>query len=120
MLSSFCVFNFAFETRSHIAEVGLELLVLLPPPPKCWDSRCVLPCLAALYHSLLKIIINKNKKAAILIYCPLSYLIGKGYFVPNEILVYVHGCFACMYVYAPYACSALGSQKRASDPLNWS
>lgn len=23
---------------------GLELLILLPAPPQCWDYRCVLPC----------------------------------------------------------------------------
>jgi hypothetical protein len=26
------------ETRSH--EAGLELMILLPQPPECWDYRC--------------------------------------------------------------------------------
>jgi hypothetical protein len=24
-------------------QVGLELLILLPPPPECWDSECAPP-----------------------------------------------------------------------------
>jgi hypothetical protein len=27
---------------SHcVAQAGLELVILLPPPPECWDYRCV-------------------------------------------------------------------------------
>lgn len=29
---------------SNIAEDGLELLILLPPTPKCWDSKCSSSC----------------------------------------------------------------------------
>jgi hypothetical protein len=29
------------ETRSH--EAGLELMILLPQPPECWDYRCAPP-----------------------------------------------------------------------------
>jgi hypothetical protein len=31
-----------------VAQASLELKVLLPQPPECWDYRCVPPCLAAL------------------------------------------------------------------------
>jgi hypothetical protein len=32
---------------SHcVPQVGLELSILLPQPPKCWDYRCAPPCLA--------------------------------------------------------------------------
>jgi hypothetical protein len=27
----------------YIAQAGLELMILLPPPPKCWDYRCTPP-----------------------------------------------------------------------------
>jgi hypothetical protein len=29
---------------SYVAQGALELVVLLPPPPKCWDCRCAPPC----------------------------------------------------------------------------
>jgi hypothetical protein len=33
------------EAGSHlVAKAGLELVILLAPPPLCWDFRCVLPC----------------------------------------------------------------------------
>lgn len=31
----------------YIDRDGLELLILLSPPPKCWDSRCMPPSLAS-------------------------------------------------------------------------
>jgi hypothetical protein len=39
--------------QSHcVAQPGLELLVLLPQPPECWDYRHMLPCLALLCNLL--------------------------------------------------------------------
>jgi hypothetical protein len=36
-----------FETGSHyVAQAGLELSILLPQPPECWDSKSALPRLA--------------------------------------------------------------------------
>jgi hypothetical protein len=33
---------FFVETGSHfVAQTGLELVILLPLPLKCWDYRCV-------------------------------------------------------------------------------
>jgi hypothetical protein len=46
---------------------GLELLCL-PQPPRCWDYRCTLPCLA--------------------------FLVSFSY---NLFLFYVHLCFVCMH-----------------------
>jgi hypothetical protein len=41
-LSSF--FFFLSEVMSHhVAQVGFELLILLPQPPKCWDYRPLPP-----------------------------------------------------------------------------
>lgn len=40
-----------FEAGSHVAgypESGLELLILLPPPPKCWAFRLTPSQLAGL------------------------------------------------------------------------
>jgi hypothetical protein len=38
---SFILFWF-FEIGSHcVGQDGLEFLILLPPPAKCWDYRCV-------------------------------------------------------------------------------
>jgi hypothetical protein len=38
---------FFFETGSHcVAQAGLELVILLPQPLKCWDYRCELSHLA--------------------------------------------------------------------------
>jgi hypothetical protein len=45
-----------FETGSHyVAETGLDLMILLPPPPKCWDYKCV-PSHPASLKSLLRFI----------------------------------------------------------------
>jgi hypothetical protein len=36
-------FVYLFKTESHyVAQAGLELFVLLPQPPDCWDYRSVL------------------------------------------------------------------------------
>jgi hypothetical protein len=41
-----CPLIFFFKTGSHyVAQVGLELLILLPLPPKCFDYRCMPPSL---------------------------------------------------------------------------
>lgn len=56
-------FCFVFETGSHIAQAGLklvlaevdlQLLFLLPPPPKCWDYR------PATFRSAEKILIHRS------------------------------------------------------------
>lgn len=41
----FALFCFAlfFETGSHLTQADFELLILLSPPPKCWDCRCAPP-----------------------------------------------------------------------------
>jgi hypothetical protein len=39
-LFCFVLFLF-FETWSHIAQAGSKFLILLPPPPRCWDYRNV-------------------------------------------------------------------------------
>jgi hypothetical protein len=41
----FCLVLFCFAvTGSHyVAQTALELAILLPQPPKCWDYRCVAP-----------------------------------------------------------------------------
>jgi hypothetical protein len=38
------LFLFVCEAWSHFI-VSLGLVIFLPPPPKCWDYRCVLPSL---------------------------------------------------------------------------
>lgn len=42
--------TFFFETRSHVAQADLELLILLPPPPECWDYS-VPPCRALFFET---------------------------------------------------------------------
>jgi hypothetical protein len=40
-----------FETESqYVAQAGLELNILQPVPPECWDYRCVPLCLLLLYR----------------------------------------------------------------------
>jgi hypothetical protein len=35
------IYLFIFETGSlYGTQAGLELSILLPQPPKCWDNRC--------------------------------------------------------------------------------
>jgi hypothetical protein len=42
-----------FETGSgYVAQTALELKILLPPPPKCWDYKCIPPHLALILFSL--------------------------------------------------------------------
>lgn len=36
-------FWYIFETEFHVAQVGLNLLIFLPPLPKSWDYRYVSP-----------------------------------------------------------------------------
>jgi hypothetical protein len=38
-----CVFFFFQRGSRHVAQAGLELVILLPQPPKCWNYRCVPP-----------------------------------------------------------------------------
>lgn len=38
-------------------------------------------------------------------------------FVFSLFVFYIYGCFACIWVCAPYACSTHQGQKRASDTL---
>jgi hypothetical protein len=41
------IFLLLVETGSHCeAQTGLDLAILLPQPPKCWDYKCVPPLLA--------------------------------------------------------------------------
>jgi hypothetical protein len=43
-------FFFFFEIESHyIAQGGLELMILLPLPPKFWDYMHMPPCLGQHY-----------------------------------------------------------------------
>lgn len=35
--------SFFLETWSHVAQVDLELLIVLPPALKCWDYKHALP-----------------------------------------------------------------------------
>jgi hypothetical protein len=38
--------SFFSERKSHyVAQVGLELIILLPQPPKSWDYSYALQCL---------------------------------------------------------------------------
>jgi hypothetical protein len=30
----------------YVSQAGLELTLILPQPPECWDYRCATPCLA--------------------------------------------------------------------------
>jgi hypothetical protein len=32
--------------KLYLWPCGLELMIFLPQPPKCWDCRYILPCLA--------------------------------------------------------------------------
>lgn len=32
-----------FETKSDVVQDVLELLILLPPPPECFDYKCATP-----------------------------------------------------------------------------
>lgn len=41
MVLSTLAFLCVGRRRGHEVHVGLELLILLPPPPECWDCRCV-------------------------------------------------------------------------------
>jgi hypothetical protein len=42
-----CLFIFGFVTGPHfVVQAGLELMILLPQLPKCWNNRCGPPCLA--------------------------------------------------------------------------
>lgn len=43
---------FVLRQGSHVTQAGLKFLILLFPPPKYWDPRCVPPCLAP--HFLLE------------------------------------------------------------------
>jgi hypothetical protein len=40
-----CCCCFCFD-RVSLCSPGLELSILLPQPPKCWNYRCALPHLA--------------------------------------------------------------------------
>jgi hypothetical protein len=41
-----------------VAKTGLELVILLPQPPECWDYRCVPPHQAGKYSGFLEILVN--------------------------------------------------------------
>jgi hypothetical protein len=41
-----------FETESHVVQAALELVILLPHPPQCWDYRCNLSCSLCILISL--------------------------------------------------------------------
>jgi hypothetical protein len=44
---SVCVGVCVTEAGSHyVAKTGLELMILLPLPPECWDYWCAALCLA--------------------------------------------------------------------------
>jgi hypothetical protein len=41
-------FDFFLESVSgYAAQAGLELAILMPQPPECWDDRYRLPCQAS-------------------------------------------------------------------------
>jgi hypothetical protein len=46
--SSFCLFFFLKTGSCFVVQVGLDFVILLPQPPKCWDYRSVPPCSALL------------------------------------------------------------------------
>jgi hypothetical protein len=37
----------------YVAQAGLQLMILLSLPPKCWDNRNMLSCLAVKFHLLI-------------------------------------------------------------------
>jgi hypothetical protein len=45
---------FFFETGSQYNKAGLELMILLPQPPECWDYRHAPPCPLSLFLEHLK------------------------------------------------------------------
>lgn len=47
-LRCFSLGNLQSETTEshHVAQAGLELMMVLPEPLECWDSSCASPCLA--------------------------------------------------------------------------
>lgn len=55
LFSSVFLFCFVFQTgvscspgqpqAGYLVKDALELLILLPPLPRCWDNRCMSPCL---------------------------------------------------------------------------
>jgi hypothetical protein len=43
--SIFVAVVFCFKTGSYfVPQAGLEHMILLPQPPKCWDDRPTPPC----------------------------------------------------------------------------
>jgi hypothetical protein len=50
----FFVFGVFFETGSHyVPQAGLELMILLPQPPQCWDYRDILSGFTKFHQVLL-------------------------------------------------------------------
>jgi hypothetical protein len=66
----------------YVTQVGLELEVLLPLPPKCWDYRYILPCLANALDSTALAFSKFTMLPALFIQRPNIFLIPKETLVP--------------------------------------
>jgi hypothetical protein len=52
---------------ARVAQPGLEFVILLPLPPKCWNRRCVTPCLTWNVHFYFLVVLGFELKASLLL-----------------------------------------------------